>query len=66
VRSSVLQLMREDSERYWTAATLARDLGFRLDSLSRCLHRMVAAKQLGRVRGIGPRGGYGYYVLWSC
>lgn len=44
-----------------TATYISKKTGVRLDSLSSVLNKMCKQGFLCRVKGIGPRGGYGYY-----
>lgn len=48
-----------------TACGLARQTGVRIDSLSSQLIRLTRDGTLIRVKGVGPRGGYGYTLADS-
>jgi len=45
-----------------TSTFISKRTGIRLDSLSSLLKKMCDARLLNRIPGIGPRGGFGYYL----
>jgi predicted transcriptional regulator len=61
MRERLLELMTADRS-VFTAARLAIELDVGLSSLSSLLNRLVKEGKLKRADGVGPRGGYGYYV----
>jgi predicted transcriptional regulator len=48
-----------------SACAVAKALGLRTPSVSTRLHKMYKSGLLTRAEGLGPRGGYGYFVVAS-
>ncbi len=60
-RSSIMTMLGV-GHNVMTASEISRSLGIGLSSVSSLLRRMVAAGEILRVAGFGPRGGYGYLL----
>lgn len=63
-RTRVITLLRSKVARVMTTAEIAGALGEKPGNISSLLRRMTDSREIIRVKGFGPRGGYGY--LMKC
>ena len=60
IHDSILNYLRNNSGS--SAYKIATELDYDLATVSTLLKRMTDNKELNRTKGLGPRGGFGYFI----
>lgn len=62
IKKAALKVLRIHGVTAMTAAQISKQINYSQESVSSILKRMVDSGEIKRVKGFGPRGGFGYYA----